>query len=61
MVLRDELEAKEQLKELLLKQKAQLLLILCFYRYTGVAQLEEYVLNTIFKDKRHCPDIQEVE
>ncbi len=38
--LREEMESKEKLRDLFLKQKAQLQLILYYFRYTGEDQLE---------------------
>ncbi|XP_035710497.1 uncharacterized protein LOC110853448 isoform X2 [Folsomia candida] len=40
--LREELNGKQRLRDLFLKQKAQLQLILYYFRYTGVAQLETF-------------------
>jgi len=40
--LQEEMLAKEKLRDLFLKQKAQLQLILYYFRYTGVAKQEEF-------------------
>jgi len=40
--LRDELESKEKLRDMFIKQRSQLQLILYYFRYTGIAQQEDY-------------------
>lgn len=55
--LRDELESKEKLRDMFVKQRSQLQLILYYFRYTGIAQQEDY---EAFQDE-YEKSIQEAE